>query len=149
MPGKRGGASYPAVASGAAQAKDQVRDEPRPAGLVRGAEARAGVAVEVLVERDQVLPGGVARRQAIGAEHRARAVLAAQEERDEPARQLVGDLREVQLHAGAGRALDREAGAEEAVVDAQDLDQEVVDRHPDRPSPVRVAPEEAARRLAR
>ena len=35
------------------------------------------------------------------------------------------------------------------MVDAERLDQQVVDREPDRPAPVRVAAEEAARRLAR
>ena len=35
---------------------DQVRDQAGPAGLVRGADARAGVAMEVLVELQQVVP---------------------------------------------------------------------------------------------
>ena len=34
----------------AAAADDQVRDEPGPPGLMRGAESGAGVAVEVFVE---------------------------------------------------------------------------------------------------
>src|SRR4051794_27459000 len=39
--------------------QDEVGDEGRPAGLVRSAESRAGVAVEVLVERNEVVPRGV------------------------------------------------------------------------------------------
>src|SRR4051795_7325387 len=38
------------------QALDDLGDEPGPAGLVAGAEAGAVVAVEVLVEHQQVLP---------------------------------------------------------------------------------------------
>ena len=40
---------------------DQVGHQPGPAGLMRGAEAGAGVAVEVLVKRDEVVPGRVVR----------------------------------------------------------------------------------------
>src|SRR5207253_11398417 len=39
---------------------EQSRDQAGPAGLVSGAEALAGVAVEELVEGDQVPPAGVA-----------------------------------------------------------------------------------------
>src|SRR6185369_13966904 len=35
---------------------DQVRDQAGPAGLVRSADARAGVAMEVFVELQQVVP---------------------------------------------------------------------------------------------
>src|SRR6476620_3076227 len=38
---------------------DEVRDQAGPAGLVGGADASAGVAVEVLVEQQQVMPLGV------------------------------------------------------------------------------------------
>jgi hypothetical protein len=39
-----------------------VRDECRPAGLVRGAQALAGVAVEVLAERDLLAPHRIVGR---------------------------------------------------------------------------------------
>ena len=38
---------------------EQAGDQRRPAGLVAGAETPSGVAVEVLIEQDQVLAGGV------------------------------------------------------------------------------------------
>ena len=42
-----------------AAADEEVGHEARPAGLVRGADARPGVAVEVLVEQQEVAPLGV------------------------------------------------------------------------------------------
>ena len=53
-----------------APADDQVGDEARPAGLVRGAEAGAGVGVEVLVEQQQVAPGRIVLQQRRVAEDR-------------------------------------------------------------------------------
>ena len=49
--------------SAALQIQDQVDDQRGPPGLVRGAQPGAGVAVEVLVERQQVVPGRVALEQ--------------------------------------------------------------------------------------
>src|SRR6266511_460128 len=122
----------------ASRADDQVGDEPGPAGLVGGPEAGAGVAVEVLVEEDQVVPRWVLLQLAVAAEDGAPALLVPQEQRDQAARELVRDLGEVEKPAGAGRALDAEPRAEEAVVDAQHLDEQEVDRVLDRPAPVRV-----------
>src|SRR5215212_1823885 len=52
---------------------DQIGNQPGPAGLVRGAEAFAGVAVEVFVEEDEVLPMRVVREE-LGLARSARAV---------------------------------------------------------------------------
>src|SRR5215212_9728558 len=46
------------------QVHDQIQHERRPAGLVRGAEPGAGVAVKVLVEEQQVAPLRVALEEA-------------------------------------------------------------------------------------
>src|SRR3954463_5247739 len=51
--------------------EDQMRDQSGPAGLMCGAEAHSGVAVEVLVERDVVLPSGVGGQQVVPAVDRA------------------------------------------------------------------------------
>src|SRR5581483_12455965 len=97
--------------------EDQVRDQAGPAGLMRGAEPGTRVAVEVLVEEDQVAPGRVLLREPAVAEHRPAAVLVAQEQLHEPARELVGDLAERHQLPGSGRALDLELRAEIALVD--------------------------------
>src|SRR5579884_4344690 len=128
---------------------EQIGDEPRPAGLVRSAEAGARVGVEVLVEREQIVPGGVLLEQLVAPEDGTCPVGALQEDSDEAMCELVGHLGERQPSARAGRALDEEGVAEIAVVDAQRLEQEVVDREPDGPAPIRVSAEEAGGRLGR
>src|SRR5581483_10294032 len=122
-------------------ADDEVGDEAGPAGLVRRAETGPGVAVEVLVKQDRVAPGRILLEQRVPAEHGTTSVGAAQEQRDEPRRELGVDLGERQLLAGPSRALDREGRAEVAVVRPQRIDQQVVDGEPHRAAPVRVAAE--------
>src|SRR5205085_10615196 len=96
---------------------------------------------EVLVEDEVVLPGGI-RLQALGTSvERAATVAVRQPDRDDAVRQVLRNLPEGALLAGARRVLDLEVVAEEGVVDDELADREVVERHPDRPSPVRVAAE--------
>src|SRR5579884_360140 len=128
---------------------DQVGDEAGPAGLVRRAEPRARVAVEVLVEEDRVPPSGILLQQAVPAEDGAPAVVAPQEERDQPPLELVGDRGQRHRAAGARRALDAPRVAEVAVVGAERAGKQVVDREPDGAAPVRVAAEERRGRLRR
>src|SRR3954447_3829877 len=49
---------------------DDPSDAPRPAGLMAGAHARAGVAVEVLVEQEVVPPQGIGLELLRTAEYR-------------------------------------------------------------------------------
>src|SRR5712692_8329823 len=65
----------------------ELRDEPRPARLVAGADAGAVVAVEVLVERDQAAPVRVALEDLRAAVDGTAPVGAGQEEPAEPPRQ--------------------------------------------------------------
>src|SRR4029079_11878875 len=58
---------------------DELRDDAGPAGLVRGAEAFAGVPVEVLGEDDEVAPVRIRVELVAPAVHRAAAVGAARE----------------------------------------------------------------------
>ncbi len=76
----------------AARPQDQLRDEPGPAGLVAGAEPGAVVAVEVLEEQQVVLPRGIGLEPLDPAEARPPAVLADEEQRDQPVADVVGDL---------------------------------------------------------
>src|SRR3954469_19514159 len=114
----------------AAGPQDQIRDEPRPAGLVSCAEAGAVVAVEVFVEDDVVAPPRVVLEPLDPAETGPAAV-AAHEERDETLRQGRLDLGERQLASGSRRVLDAKGILEAACVATEGLDDEVVDRHPD------------------
>src|SRR5215470_18964951 len=128
---------------------EQLGDEARPAGLVAGADARAVVAVKVLVEEHEVTPVWVALEFLGAAVDGPASVGASQEDARQPPRQLRGDLPEVQPRAGAGRELDLQGVAVEVVELLQRLEQQIVHRKPDRPAPVRVAAEYAARRLGR
>jgi hypothetical protein len=68
-------------------------------------------------------------------------VLADEEEGDEPAADILADLRQRQPHARPRRVLERQLVAEVPRVAEERVDDEVVDREPDRPAPVRVAAE--------
>src|ERR1700745_3691943 len=115
---------------------------------MRGADTHAGVPVEVLVERDEVVPRWIVLKPLVPTEDGPAAV-AVEEDPDQAASDLVGDLIERHHLSGPGRALDLELLTEIAVVDPQRLYQQVVDGHPDRPSPVRVAAEQPRARLGR
>ena len=82
---------------------------------------------------------GVARVAAVA---RPAPVGVGQEERRPAGAELVGDLVQVHHAARAGRALDLQLVAVEVVVALERLDQQVVDRKPDRPAPVGVAAEQ-------
>src|SRR5437016_2764213 len=128
---------------------EQLRHQARPSGLVVGADARPVVAVEVLVEEEVVAEVWVALQLLRLPERRTASVFIAQEDRGESSGDLRRDLGERELPAGAGGKLHREALAQVMVELLQRLDQEVVDREPDRPPPVGVAAEQPARRLRR
>src|SRR5687768_15950899 len=84
---------------------DELGHEAGPPGLVAGAEAGAVVAVEVLVEQDEVAPVRILLEGPAAAVHGTRAVGAAQEDPGEALGQLGRHVPEVQHAAGAGRAL--------------------------------------------
>src|SRR5205823_3777284 len=75
-PGWRSGAGWPRSRAGwsfgarLTWPEDEVGDQAGPAGLVGGTEAAAVVAVEVLVERHQVMPARVGLKRLRIAEHR-------------------------------------------------------------------------------
>ena len=83
------------VVDGQAAAGDEVGDQAGPSGLVGGAEAGAVVAVEVFVEGQQVVPGGVGLETLRVTEDRPAAVGVVEEDRDESAAQVVGDALQV------------------------------------------------------
>src|SRR5688500_5786124 len=122
---------------------DDLRDQSRPAGLVVGAQARAGFAVEVFVEEEVVAEKGIGLRDLAAVEAGAAALGVGEEDAGEAAADFDGDLVEGHLLAGAGGALELEHVAVEAVVDAQGGDEHEGGGQPDGPAPVAVAAEHA------
>src|SRR5437867_912507 len=127
---------------------DHGGDQSSPARLVRRAQSATGVAVEVFVEEDVIAEVGILPHLLRGADERPAAVRPRHEDTQETPGQLVGHLAERQQLPRAGRALDLEARPVIVVEASEALDQQVVDRHPDRPAPVRIAAEEPGVRLA-
>src|SRR4051812_8549984 len=116
---------------------------------MRSATAAAIVAMKVLVEQKIVLEVWIRLKFFVAAEDGAPPVRAAPEEFEQAAAQLVSDLLERQHDAGTGRAFDGESVAVVLMEAAQIFDQEIVDLHPDRSAPVRVAAEQSAVGFAR
>src|SRR6266540_6872214 len=127
----------------------ELGDQAGPAGLVAGADAGPAVAVEVLVEQDQVAPVGIALEQLEGAVDRPASVTAAQEDAGEAPRQLGRDLPQRHRLPRARGELDLELALEEVIEALERLDQQEVHGEPDRPAPVGVPPEEPGRGLRR
>src|SRR5262245_3905283 len=93
------------------QLGDHVGDQRAPAGLVRGAEPLAGVAVVVFVEQDAVPEMRIGLHLLVVAEDRAPALLVAPEDVDQAAAQVVGDVLQRQHAARADRPLELQAVA--------------------------------------
>src|SRR5262247_4591895 len=133
---------------------NQLGHQPRPSGLMAGAEPSAVVAVKVLKEEDLVAPVLVALEFFYPAVCGSSPVFAAQEEFDQPPRQLLADVPEIHHFSRPGRAFDLEVVAvaivrEVLVIFLQRFDDQEVDREPHRPAPIRVAAEQPRLRLRR
>src|SRR6478609_2008426 len=87
---------------------DQGRRQPGPSGLVTGADAGAVVAVEVLVEEDQVAPVRVGLELFAATIDRSLAFLVAEKDLRESPGKLARDFVQVHLLARSGGELDLE-----------------------------------------
>src|SRR6266436_6111283 len=108
-----------------------------------GADALAGVAVEVFVKGDGVAPVRIGLEFLHVAEDRALSVGGAQEDADEAAGDFGGDFPKVHHLARAGRAFYFEVVAVVVMELLERFDNQVVKRKPDWAAPVRVAAEES------
>ena len=104
-----------------------------------GADALAGVAVEVFVKGDRVAPVGIGLELFDVAEDGALAVGAAEEDAGEAAGDFCRDFPKVHHLARACRALYFEIVAVVVMELLERFDNQVVNRKPDWPAPVRVA----------
>src|SRR5262245_13709995 len=104
-----------------------------------GADSGAGIAIEVLVKEHEVVPVRIAPVLFDALEHGTCAVAITQEDARKPSRKVGCDLFERHQLAGTCRTLDLEVVAEVVMELLERFDQQVVDRKPDRPTPVRIA----------
>src|SRR5262245_35072596 len=125
------------------------RDQPRPARLVTGADARAVVPVEVLVEEDQVSPVWIAAELRGPAVYWPAAPVVPEEDPAQPAADLVGHLPQSHLTSGTRRTFDLEIVTVIGIHLPERLHDQGIDGHPDGTAPVRIAAEQARGRLRR
>src|SRR5215211_397075 len=118
---------------------NQGGDEAGPAGLVRGAEPHAGVAVEVFVEEDEVAPVWVGLKFFVPAVGGAAALCVAREEADEPFGEAARHLVELDRRLAGDGAVDCELVAVGFAQLAQGLDHHEGRGEPDGAAPVGVA----------
>src|SRR5687767_9714881 len=114
-----------------------------------GADAASAVPMEVLVEEHEVLPVGIPGEAIVGAVAGATPRAVGQEDPGESCTQLPRYFLKVQHASRSDGAFDSEVRAIEMVEPFDGLEQQVVEREPDRASPVGVAPEQSGARLAR
>src|SRR5437899_7217117 len=107
-----------------------------------GTEAGAVVTMEIFIKQHEVTPVWVLLKHLRPAVHGPASVRTTQEETRQPTRQLFGHLPEGRLTLGAGRQGDQQVVAVEVVQPLQRLDEQVIQREPDWPAPVRVATEQ-------
>ena len=108
------------------------------------AESLAGFAVKIFVKEHKVAPIRVVSEARVAAVARAAPAGVAEKDAGETRAKFKGNLTEVHHAPRSGGAFDLEAVSVEMVVAFEGLEDEEVYREPDRPTPVRVAAEEAS-----
>ncbi len=107
------------------------------------AKSLAGFAVKIFVKEHKVAPVRVVDEAGVAAVTRPTPAGVGEEDAGEARAKFKGDLTEVHHPPRSGGAFDLEAVSIEMVVAFEGLEDEEVYREPDRPTPVRVAAEEA------
>ena len=108
------------------------------------AESLAGFAVKIFVKEHKVAPVRVVGEARVAAVAWATPAGVGEKDAGEARAKFEGDLTEIHHAPRSGRAFDLEAVSIEMVVAFEGLEDEEVYREPDRPTPVRVAAEEAS-----
>src|SRR6185295_8693294 len=96
------------LARGRGEQVHDAGDDAGPSGLMAGAQARAVVAVEVLVEQEEIAPMRIVLELPDVPVDRPSAILVAQKNAREPAAELFGDLIQGHVPAGARGTFDGE-----------------------------------------
>src|SRR5262249_4268412 len=113
-----------------------------PPRLVARSEAGAVVAVKILVEEKVILPMRIFLELARPAEHRPPARVVAQENASQSSCNLACHLKQVHHSARTRGTFDLEIVTEEQIPHEQCLNEQDIDREPDRAAPVGVPAEQ-------
>lgn len=120
---------------------DQIGQQSGPAGLMRGAEPLAVVAVKIFKEQQMFAPVGIGLPGAIGRKGRQAAVGIGAVKIGHPAGQAADDFAQGQRLVAESWRRNGISVAEKTVEFFQRQDQRVIGRQPDRAAPVRIAAE--------
>jgi hypothetical protein len=112
-----------------------------------GAEAGSAVAVEILVEENEVPPVGIVLELRHSAVYGAFTGAIAKEQTGQASRELLGDSLEAEEVTRARGALHLEIISIIMMELLERLDEQIVNGKPDRPPPVRVSAEQSTSRL--
>src|SRR5580704_1456181 len=120
----------------------------RPTRLMAGSQSMTVVAVKELVEQDQIAPRGIRCVSRVIAVNGTPTMRVGQEDGDQSSLNFPGHFAERFVLPGSRRALDFQRIAIEVVVALERLDQQMIERKPDRSAPIRVAAEQLRLRIA-
>src|ERR1700722_4455164 len=110
---------------------EQLGDQRRPSQLMRCADAPAGIAMKVLVERDAVLVVRIRLQLRLLTQHRPLAARVLQEDPRQAVRQFRGDLLNGEIVPRSGRTFHSEIVAVVMMKLLQRLDDEKIERKQD------------------
>src|SRR5215831_8059610 len=114
-----------------------------------GTKAGAAVAMEIFIKQHEVTPVGILLKHLRPAVYGPAPIRITQEETRQPTRQLCGHFPEGHLTLGTGWQWDEQAITVKVVQPLQRLDEQVIHREPDRPTPVGIATKKRGAGLSR
>src|SRR5215471_20010240 len=118
-------------------------DDSSPSGLVASTKASPIVAMEVLVEQDEIAPVRVFLEFLRSSIDRAMPFAVPNKDIGQPSLEFFGHLIQVHLASRSGGTFNGEIISVVGVVLQQGADDEAVDRHPDGSAPIGIAAEHA------
>src|SRR6266403_5432324 len=126
---------------------EQFRNQPSPASLMIRANPRAVISMEIFVKQNQVAPKRIALEIFQRSRNRPSPVFSADKNMPEPFRDFTGHLPQIRVLIRTRRAWHLKILAIIVVKFLQRFDEQIVDRHPNWSTPVRVASEYTRRRF--
>jgi hypothetical protein len=123
----------------------KLRDDACPASLMARADSASVISVEVLIEKDQLLPIRIVLKLLRSSVNRAPTVLITCKDGAQSSGELLCNLPECQEAPRSRWALDLVVFTEIVMELLDSFDDQKVHRKPDRSAPVRIAPEQRSR----